>query len=402
MYTIPVADPTTLTATEIIDLETAHSAGVTGKRPLTIVRGQGAWLWDANGNRYIDCIGGHGAASIGHSHPQVVAAISEQSGRLMLCPDSLYNDQRARLLARLAEISPAGMDRAFLCNSGTEAVEAALKFARISTGRTGIIAARMGFHGRTFGSLSATWRPQYRRPVEPLVPDFSHVLYNDLAALDAVIDDRTAAVLLEVIQGEGGLVSADPDFLQGAERLCHERAALLILDEVQTGVGRTGRWWACQHYGVTPDLMPIAKALGGGYPIGACLIGPRVNALPKGSHGSTFGGNPLACATALATLDVIEEEQLIERTAQRGAMLQEQLRSIDSPLIREVRGRGFMVGLDLRIKVTPVLKALQAGGILALPAGPTVLRLLPPLTISDDDLAHVVEAIAEVLMELKP
>ncbi|RME83662.1 MAG: aspartate aminotransferase family protein [Caldilineae bacterium] len=392
-----VSTSATLAAADIVALESTHSAGVTARRPLTIVRGEAAYVWDEAGNRYIDCIAGHGALNVGHCHPAVVAAIEEQSRRLMICPTSLYNDRRAQLLSRLTKLAPEGMKRAFLCNSGTEAVEAAIKFARLSTGRPGIVAARMAFHGRTLGSLSATWKPQYRRPFEPLVPGFRHVRLNRLEELDEAVDETTAAVLLEVVQGEGGVVPAGREYLQGAQALCRERGALLILDEVQTGVGRTGSWWACQQMDVTPDLMPVAKSLAGGFPMGACLIGDRVGRLPAGSHGSTFGGNPLACAAALATLDVVEREDLPGRARRLGEMFHRRLAAIDSPLVREVRGLGLMVGVDLRIKATPVLKGLQERGVLALPAGPTVVRFLPPLVIEEPDLEEVVAALADVL-----
>ena len=229
---------------DIITLESAHTSGVYPKRPLAIVRGKGARLWDAEGNEYIDCVGGQGAANLGHAHPAIVSAISQQAGQLITCPEIFYNDRRAELLAALANVAPAGLSRAFLCNSGAEAVEAAIKFARLNTARTHIVACMRGFHGRTMGALSATWEPKYREPFEPLVPGFTHVPYNDLAALDAAVTDSTAAVLLEVVQGEGGVRLGDPAFLLGAQRLCRKHGALLIVDEVQTGYGRTGSLFA--------------------------------------------------------------------------------------------------------------------------------------------------------------
>jgi acetylornithine/LysW-gamma-L-lysine aminotransferase len=383
----------------IITLESTYTSGVYPKRPLAIVRGSGARVWDADGNEYIDCVGGQGAANLGHAHPAIVAAVSEQASRLITCPEIFYNDRRAELLAALAAAAPAGLSRAFLCNSGTEAVEAAIKFARLSTGRREIVACMRGFHGRTLGALSATWEPKYREPFEPLVPGFRHVPFNDLAALEAAIGDATAAVLLEVVQGEGGVRPGDPAFLLGAQRLCRERGALLIVDEVQTGYGRTGRLFACQHHGLEPDLMPIAKSMAGGLPMGACLIGPRVGPIEKMSHGSTFGGNPLACAAALATLQVMADEELPTRAAELGALLLERLRAIRSPLIREVRGLGLLAGIELKTKVTPILQGLQARGVLALPAGATVLRLLPPLVIEQSDLERVADAIEAQLAD---
>ncbi len=402
----PVLQSSIFNLQSSIATESAHTSGVYPKRPLAIVRGEGARVWDADGNEYIDCVAGQGSANLGHCHPAVVEAIRDQAGRLITCPEIFYNDVRAALLNRLALVAPAGLDRAFLCNSGTEAVEAAIKFARAATGRQGIVAARNGFHGRTMGSLSATWKDEYRRPFAPLVPCFSHVPFDDLSALDAAVDGDTAAVILEVVQGEGGVRVASGEYLRGARRLCEERGALLILDEVQTGFGRTGKLFACEHFGVTPDLLAVAKSMAGGMPIGACLIGPRVGTLPPMSHGSTFGGNPLAAAAALAAITVMTTpypaptccETLPQLAARKGRRLMDGLRRIESPVIREVRGLGLMVGVELKVKVTPVLQRLQspaAGGprVLALPAGTTVLRLLPPLVISEDDIDRVVDAV---------
>ncbi len=380
------------------DLENQHTSGLYAKRPLTIVRGQGARVWDEQGREYIDCVAGHGVANIGHSHPKVVRALSEQAARLITCPEMFYNDTRARLLARLGTLVP-GMTRVFLCNSGTEAVEAALKFARYSTGRSGIVAAMRGFHGRTMGALSATWNKKYRAPFQPLVPEFHHVPYNKPAALEAAVTDHTAAVLLEVVQGEGGIHPADAAFLETAQAVCRERGALLIVDEIQSGMGRTGKMFAFQHYGLQPDMVTLAKGIAGGVPMGAVLLGERVADLKPGIHGTTFGGNPLAAAAALATLEVMEEENLPQRAASTGAYFLERLQAIQSPLIREVRGLGLMIGVELKRKVAPYIQALMDQGVLALPAGLTVIRFLPPLVISRAQVDQVVEALQSVLTE---
>jgi len=380
-----------------IDLESQYTSGLYTKRPIAIVRGEGAHLWDADGREYIDCVGGQGAANIGHANPQVAAAIAAQAATLISCPEMFYNDQRAAFEARLCEVS--GFPRVFLCNSGAEANEAAIKFARLTTGRTGIVACMRGFHGRTMGALSATWEKKYREPFEPLVPNFSHVPYNNLEALTGAVGENTAAVLLEVVQGEGGVNLGSAEFLAGAQRLCQERGALLIIDEVQTGFGRTGRLFAHQHYHLQPDLVCLAKSIAGGMPMGAVLIGPKVGELPSQVHGSTFGGNPLACAAALASLDVIESQRLVERSAELGAWFLGKLQRIESPLIRDVRGLGLMVGIELKQKVTPYLQALMAEGVLALPAGLTVLRFLPPLVIQQSDLAVVAEKVEQVLQQ---
>ena len=385
-------------APPLMALEDSHTSGVYTKRPLAIVRGEGARLWDAQGRAYIDCVGGHGVVNVGHCHPRVAAAIGEQATRLITCPESFYNDRRAELQAELVRIAPAGLERVFLCNSGAEAVEGAIKFARLTTGRSGIIAAKNSFHGRTLGALSATWRPQYRRPFEPLVPGFVHVPYNNADALEEAIGDDTAAVILEVVQGEGGVRPGCGDYLHRAQALCRERGALLIVDEVQTGFGRTGRMFACEHHGLEPDMLCLAKAIAGGIPMGAVLLGPRVGELPSRVHGSTFGGNPLACAAALSTIRIIEAEALPQRAAELGAYFLSQLRDLDSPLIREVRGLGLMVGIELKRRAGPYLAALLERGVLALSAGPIVLRFLPPLVISRDELETVAQAMEGVLL----
>jgi acetylornithine/LysW-gamma-L-lysine aminotransferase len=336
-------------------------------------------------------------ANVGHANPDVIQAITEQAQQLAVCPTGFYNDQRAQLLAVLARIAPPGLERAYLCNSGTEAVEAALKFARLSTGRTKVIAAMRGFHGRTFGALSATWRKEYRQPFEPLVPGFEFVPYNRLARMEQAVDEQTAAVILEVVQGEGGVLPGDGDYLRGVQALCRERGALFIVDEVQTGFGRTGRMFASEYHSLQPDLMCLAKAIAGGLPMGAVLIGPRVGKLAIKSHGTTLGGNPLACAAALATIQYIEAEGLAQRTAELGERFLEGLQAISAPQIRQVRGLGLMIAVELKGRAAPYLAELAERGVLALSAGANVMRFLPPLVISVQDVDTVVEQVASVL-----
>jgi acetylornithine/LysW-gamma-L-lysine aminotransferase len=379
----------------LMDLENQHTSGVYTKRPVVIVRGSGAHLWDADGKEYIDCVGGHGSANIGHANPVIAKAIAEQAQILISCPEMFYNDRRTALLEKLTALT--GMPRAFLSNSGAESVEAAIKFARLLTGRSEIVATMRGFHGRTYGALSATWEKKYRTPFEPLVPGFSHVPYNNLAALSQVVSDKTAAVILEIVQGEGGVNPGSAEYLRGAQQLCRDKNALLIIDEVQTGFGRTGKMFAFQHYNLEPDFLCVAKSIAGGLPMGATLLGPRLADLPSQVHGSTFGGNPLVCAAALASLDFIEKNQLPERAAELGPWFIDQLAQIKSPLVREVRGLGLMVGIELKQKVTPYLQALMNKGVMALPAGLTVMRFLPPLVITRQDLAQVVEVVQTVL-----
>jgi acetylornithine/LysW-gamma-L-lysine aminotransferase len=385
-------------AADVKSLEARHDSGVYPKREVVIVRGEGARLWDAAGREYIDCASGYGVALLGHGNVEVAEAVAAQARTLVTCPGTFYNDQRARLLARLAAIAPGDLRRAYLCNSGAEAVEAAIKLARLSTGRPGIAAAMRGFHGRTMGALSATWNKAYREPFEPLVPGFTHVPYDNVDRAEAAIGDDTAAVIVEIVQGEGGVRPGSEAYFAALRRLCDERGTLLIVDEVQTGFGRTGRLFACQHHDLRPDLLCLGKGMAGGVPMGATLFGEWVaSAVRPGVHGSTLGGNPLACAAALATIGVIEEQNLPAQAAEKGDYLMERLRALDAPQMRQVRGLGLMVGLELREKVRPYLMALMDRGLLALPAGKTVLRLLPPLVITYDELDTAIAALTEVL-----
>lgn len=379
-------------------LEEFHTSGVYAKRPVSFVRGQGALLFDPDGAAYIDCVGGQGTANLGHGHPAISAAIAQQAQELIALPETFFNPKRAMLSARLSELS--GMRRVFFCNSGTEAVEAAIKFARLSTGRTEIVAAMRGFHGRTFGALSATWNAKYRDPFLPLVPGFKHIPYNNLEKLAVEVNENTAAVILEVVQGEGGVHLGTNDFLLGAQQVCKNHGALLIIDEVQTGFGRTGKMFAFQHHpGLAPDLLCVAKSIAGGLPMGAVMIGERVTELPTGAHGSTFGGNPLACAAGLAALDVYEHQRLPERAAVLGEKFRAQLTAAHLPGVREVRGLGLLVGIEMKNKVAPYIQALLEKRVLVLSAGLTVIRLLPPLVIQAEQLEQVAQALTEVIQE---
>ena len=381
---------------DTLELERTFAFEVFPKRDLTIVKGDGATLWDDKGNSFLDCTAGVGVASIGHANPVLAAAIAEQANTLVTCPGVFYNDVRARLMKKLAELAPHGLDRVFLCNSGTEANEAAIKFARQATGRTQFVSAMRGFHGRTLGALSATHK--YREQFEPLIPGFSFVPFNNLAKLEGAVSGETAAVILEPVQGEGGVRPGNTEYLRGTQALCRKHGALLIMDEVQTGIGRTGSFFASSQFGLEPDLICLAKGLAGGVPMGAVICSERVPA-EIGMHGTTFGGNPLACAAALATLDYIEEHDLCAQATRKSKLLMDGLRGINSSRIREVRGLGLMVGIELKEKVKPHLLSLMDKGVLALPAGPTVLRLLPPLVISDEELETAIAAIRETLSD---
>jgi LysW-gamma-L-lysine/LysW-L-ornithine aminotransferase len=362
-----------------------------------IVRGAGASLWDRDGRRYVDLGATHGVGNLGASPPEIVRAVQQQAAELLYLGSGYDVPVRDEFLARLTGVLPPSLDRVFLSNSGTEAVEAAIKFARAATGRPKIVAAMRGFHGRTFGALSATWRKEFREPFEPLVPGFVHVPFNDADALAAAVDETTALVLLEPVQGEGGVHVADADFLRAARARTEATGALLALDEVQTGVARTGRLFAFERWGVVPDLLTLAKSLAGGVPIGATVTTEAVQQRFRGSHHSTFGGSPLACAAGLATLDVVVRERLWERAERLGTRAFERLRHLPPGKVREVRGLGLLLGIELRERVAPVLAALEKKGFLALPAGSTVLRLLPPLVIEEDDWSAGLEAIEEVL-----
>ncbi|MEI6291459.1 MAG: aspartate aminotransferase family protein, partial [Chloroflexota bacterium] len=363
---------------EIFEIESRHTSGLYSKQPIIFVKGKGASLWDIDGVEYLDCASGHGVANLGHAHPKVAAAIADQSTKLITLFETFYNDKRAELMQIMGILVP-GLDRVFFCNSGTESIEAAIKFSRISTGRTEIVAAMRAFHGRTLGSLSATYNKKYREGFEPLIPGFSHVPFNNIAALEGAIGKQTAAFIIEVVQGEGGVYVADNQYLQAAREICDRNGCLLIFDEVQSGFGRTGKMFACQHSGVTPDLLCCAKSIAGGIPMGAVLISPLVENLTPGAHGTTFGGNPLSCAAAVAALTAIEEEQLPEQSAEKGIRLLNMLKAIESPYVREIRGIGLMIGIELKQKSQPYLRALQEQKIIALNAGMTVIRLLPPL-----------------------
>ena len=364
------------------------------KRDLAIVRGDGATLHDESGRAYIDCVAGVGVASVGHANPDVARAIGEQARTLITCPGIFYNDVRARLLEKIAAITPPGLTRTFLCNSGTEANEAAIKLAMHTTGRRRFVCAMRGFHGRTMGALSATHK--HRDAYEPLLEGFAFVPFNNIDRLRAAVDDDTAAVIVEIVQGEGGVRLGDAAFFDAAREVCDAHGALLVVDEVQTGFCRTGRFFACEHHGVRADILCLAKAMAGGVPMGAVVVGDSVRA-EIGMHGSTFGGNPLACAAALATIEVMERDGLAEQARTKGARFAQAFARRDSPKVRDVRQIGLMIGIELRERARPHIEALIERGVLTLPAGPTVIRLLPPLVIEEESLDEVAAQLHAVL-----
>jgi acetylornithine/LysW-gamma-L-lysine aminotransferase len=382
---------------ELRAIEARRESGVFPKRPLSVVRGAGARVWDAEGREYLDFGMNYGVGNVGHCHARVVEAIREQAGRLLYVPQTYHNDVRAAFLERLAEVAPAGMTRSFLANSGAEAVEAAIKFARGTTKRAGIVSTKKAFHGRTIGALSLTWKPEYRDPFAPLLQDVAFATYGDEESLKSAVTGETAAVVLEPVQGEGGVQVPPDGYLRAARDIAHDAGALLVLDEIQTGFARTGTFWACERENVTPDILCFAKSVAAGVPMGGVLLTEAAAKLPPTSHGNTFGGGPLACAAGLAVLDIIREERLAERAAALGPRLVQGLREACGDAARDVRGRGLMVGLELRGRNVPVLNGLVAEGVLTLPTGPTTIRYLPPLVVTEQDVDVAVAATAKAV-----
>ncbi len=377
--------------------EAAHGPGLWAPT-VAFVRGQGVRLWDADGREYLDCMAGIAVASLGHAHPRLAAAIHEQALRLIVCPQNLGNDVRTAFLEALAARMPAGVDRIFLANSGAEANEASLKWALAATGRRRVVAAKRGFAGRTMGALSLTWEASYREPFEPLPYPVDWVSYGDESDLEAAVSDQTAVIWLEPIQGEGGVHVAPPGYLQRARELADATGALLVIDEIQTGVGRTGRFLALEHASVVPDMVTMAKGLAGGVPIGAVAMTSAVAAaMPKGGHGTTFGGNPLAAAAGLAVLREFDEADLLAHVERVGQRLRAGLEALGSPKVRAVRGQGLMLGLELKEKVAPYVDALRDAGVLVINAGATVIRFVPPLVIDEAEVDEVVARVARVL-----
>ena len=375
-----------------------HEFGVAlqAKRDLVAVRGSGASLFDESGQEYIDCAGGIGVASLGHSHPKLVEAIKQQAETLITCPNIMYNDVRSNLLKKLIEVTPASLTRAYLRNSGAESVEAALKFSRLHSGRSNFVTAMRGFHGRTMGAVSATYTPKYREAFQPLIPGFEYVPFNKIEKLEAVVNDNTAAVMFELVQGEGGVNLIQADYLAAVRELCSERGALLIIDEIQTGFCRTGKFFACDHFDLQPDIMCVAKAMGGGVPIGATLLNADIK-IELGLHGTTFGGNPLACAAALAAIEVYQSQDMAARASELGEYFETQLNAADLSQVRAVRRLGLMIGIELKQKVQDKLAELLQHHIIALPAGPNVIRMLPPLVIEKKQIDVVVATLRKIL-----
>ena len=387
---------------DIINFENRLMANVFAKRPVVITRGKGALVWDIKGKEYVDCTGSYGVALLGHSHPKVVEAVCKQAEALISCHASLYNNKRTEFLQKLMSITPMGLNKAFLSNSGAESVECAIKVARKFTGKPEIIAVMGGYHGKTMGALSATWDKKYREPFQPLVPEFKHVPPDNLERLSEAITDKTAAVLLEPIRGEGGVRVPPDDFLPGVRELCDEKNVLLILDEVQTSFGRTGKLFGCDHWSVTPDVMCLAKPFAGGLPIGITVAKENImSSLKIGEHSTTFSGSPLVCAAGCAAIDVLVKDKLAERAATLGAYFKAKLEELQAKysIVKEVRGLGLMLGMEFRFEVRNIILKTMEKGVLILDAGRNVVRFLPPLVIEKEQIDKAVAVLDEVIGE---
>jgi len=372
---------------------------VFSEKPIRIESGEGPYLYSDDGTEYLDMGASYACVPLGHNHPAVNEAVHEQFDDLTYVQASYPVETRTELYELLADTAPADIDYTWLCNSGTEANEAALKFARSATGNSKIIATMQGFHGRTMGSLATTWKNKYKKPYEPLIGDVEFVPYDDPGAMADAVDDETAAVIVEPVQGEGGINPASTEFLQTARVETATHGAALIFDEVQTGMGRTGSLWAAEWADATPDMITSAKGLGNGFPIGATLCREWI-AQNYGSHASTFSGGPVVSAAASATVSTIVEEDLAGHAVDVGSYLQERLREELGDDVREVRGEGLLIGVEVGRGANRVLKELALNhGVLALPAGRTVVRLLPPLTIEEEHADAVVDAIATTMEE---
>lgn len=375
----------------------SHVMTTYARQSVELVRGEGCWLFDTDGKRYLDFLSGIAVCSVGHAHPYLTKAIADQAATLMHASNLYLTQPQARLARRLIELSD--FERVFFCNSGAEANEAAIKLSRkygrsIAESKVRIVTATNSFHGRTLAAVTATGQPKYHDPFAPLPPGFDYVPFNDIAALEAAVTDNTCAVLLEPIQGEGGVIPATPEYLTKARELCDKHGALLIFDEVQTGVGRTGKMWAYQQYGVIPDVMTLAKGLGGGVPIGACLaLGAAAETLKPGDHGSTFAGNPLCTAAANAVLDILADERLTQNAATVGAYLRERLAALGAP-----RGMGLMIGLELDKPIAKkVVAEALALGLIINATGDTTLRIIPALILTKELADEGVNLLAQAI-----
>ena len=368
--------------------------------PVTIEKGLGSHVWDVDGKEYIDCMGGYGVALVGHRNERVVNALKSQLEKIITVHSSFYNKTREEFLKTLISVAPKGLSQVHLNNSGAEAIEAAIKFARKFTGKKGMVAMTGSYHGKSMGALSLTFSPKYRKMFQPLVEKVSFAKFGEIESLRSTIDEDTGFVILEPIQGESGIHVAPDGYLQDVRKLCDEKGILLIFDEIQAGLGRTGRMWASEHWNTTPDIMCLAKGIAGGVPMGATLVKSEIlSVMGKGEHSSTFGGNPLSCAAGTAALQALTQDGLIENAEKMGKKFHEGLKALKEKhkIIREVRGKGLMIGVELKFEIKDILMDGIKNGILLLYSGRNILRLLPPLVISEDDITKVLETLDSLL-----
>ncbi len=368
--------------------------------PVTIEKGLGSHVWDTENNEYIDCMGGYGVALVGHRNERVVNAIKSQIDKVITVHSSFYNKTREEFLQALIDIAPSGLSQVHLNNSGAESIEAAIKFARKFTGKKKMVAMKGSYHGKSMGALSLTFNPKYREPFQPLVEKVSFSPYGDADELRAVVDKDTAFVILEPIQGESGIHVPPKGFLQDVRNVCDENNCLLIFDEIQSGLGRTGSMWASEHWNTVPDIMCLAKGIAGGVPMGVTLVRPDIlSVMKKGEHSSTFGGNPLACAAGTATLQALTQDGLIDNAKNMGQKLLNGLEDLKSKhkIIREIRGKGLMIGVELKFEIKDILMDGIKNGLLLLYSGRNILRFLPPLVISENDVVKTLQILDELL-----
>jgi len=368
--------------------------------PVTIEKGLGAHVWDTDNKEYIDCMGGYGVALVGHRNERVVTAIKTQLDKIITVHSSLYSKTREEFLENLMKIAPKGLSQVHLNNSGAESIEAAIKFARKFTGKKGMVAMNGSYHGKSLGALSLTFNPKYRKSFQPLVDKVSFSPYGDIDVLQNTIDDDTAFIILEPIQGESGIHVPPDGFLQKVRKICDENEILLIFDEIQSGLGRTGRMWASEHWETSPDILCLAKGIAGGVPMGATLVRSDIlSVMNKGEHSSTFGGNPLSCSAGTATIQALTQDGLIDNAEKMGKKFRDGLDTLKSKhsIIREIRGKGLMIGIELKFEVKDILLEGIKKGVLLLYSGRNILRLLPPLVITDDDVTKSLEILDELL-----
>lgn len=380
--------------------EDQYLANLYQRFPINIVSGKAAKVWDTSGKAYIDCMGGYGVALVGHSNDRIIKAIKDQADKIIACHMSVYNDTRLNFLEKLSRIAPEGLGRIFFGNSGAEAVEAALKFSRKYTAKTGIIAMTGAYHGKTFGALSVTYNEKYRKAFMPLLENIKFVPYNDPSKLETAIDHNIGTVILEPVQGETGIIVPRDGLIQEIRRICNKYNVVLIFDEIQTGLGRTGKMWAGENWKTVPDIMCIAKGIAGGVPMGLTLAKPEImQAMTIGDHSSTFAGNPLACAAAAATLDVISEDKLVDNALRTGKYFKDGLVALADKhkIVREVRGLGMMLAVELRFDVKDILFEGIKNGLLMLYSGRNIIRLLPPLVMDERTVSETLKIMDQLL-----